>query len=121
MLIAVKANGSVSVFQSNVRPFDFVSEKMLNDFVGRRNDVKQIVPMYEFSPSLNGDPSKAFKENGRITGSVVMHGKSIFEHTTVSAVDNGKLLYLNCEIVGESNQRHVKQQKEIIQVNLSKD
>ena len=103
LLIATKANGSVSIFKSNVRPFDNATRHMLNEFVGKADDIKEIVPMYEFSPSLNGDPSKAYRENGRITSCSVLKGRSQFEHTIVSGVDNGKLLYLNCDIVGDAN------------------
>lgn len=61
LMIAVKQNGSISVFKSNVRPFDSAYNVILADYANKEedNDMKEIIPLYEFTPSLNGKPINA--------------------------------------------------------------
>ena len=61
LMIAVKQNGSISVFKSNVRPFDSAYNVLLADYAKKEvdSDLKEIIPLYEFTPSLNGKPINA--------------------------------------------------------------
>ena len=106
-MIAVKQNGSISVFKSNVRPFDSTYNVMLADYANKEedSDMKEIIPLYEFTPSLNGKPLNANLKDGKFTCCSLLKVKSAFEHTTVAGIDNGQLLYLNFQVPSESNQK----------------
>ena len=58
-MIACKLNGSVQVYKSNVRPLG--EQAMLAEYRQRLEapDLKEIVPLYEFTASLNGKPQAA--------------------------------------------------------------
>lgn len=75
-MIACKLNGSVSVYKSNVRPFDSSYQTMLADYQQRLEapDLKEIIPFYEFTASLNGKPQAALPKDGKITSCATLKG-----------------------------------------------
>jgi hypothetical protein len=120
LLVAIKADGSIAIFKSNVRPLDDSSRIILDNFALRQlPDLKEIIPLYEYAPSLNGDPAHSLPEDGRFTSCAILKGRSAFEHTTIAGIDDGRLMYLTCEIPGEANQRYMARQPEILHVDLS--
>lgn len=42
-----------------------------------------------------------------------------FQHTTMSAIDNGRLMFLTCNILGTSNQKYTLRQSQPLQVDLT--
>jgi hypothetical protein len=50
---------------------------------------------------------------------VTLKGRSVFEHTVIAGIDDGRLMYLSCEIAGDANQKQMVRQSDMLKVNLS--
>ena len=53
---------------------------MLADYANKDNahEAKEIIPLYEFTPSLNGKPSSALLKDGKFVTCMVLKSRSAF-------------------------------------------